>query len=106
MVLIITINFNILMKFNTFVTKIIAMTYPRKNEIPVEQLEIIERIAKQVKQLRIEKKLSVERFCSIHQIPRITYGKFEQANRSFQITTLLSILQAHQMDIKSFIQLI
>jgi hypothetical protein len=94
------------MKFDTFVRNTKAMTYTRKNNIPPEQLEIIERVAKQVKQLRLDKNLSIERFCSTHQIPRITYGNIEKGTSSFQITTLLSILQAHQKDIKSFINII
>jgi transcriptional regulator with XRE-family HTH domain len=78
------------------------MSYIRKNVISKEQLEIIDRIAKQVKKLRTEKDLSIERFCSMYQIPRITYGNLERGKTSFQITTLLSVINAHDLDLKKF----
>ena len=82
------------------------MTYQRKNEIPQEQLETIRRIAKVVKHLRLEKKMSIEKFCSKFGIARITYSNLESSNGSFQITSLLSVLEAHQLDIKKFIKMI
>ena len=78
------------------------MAYKRKNEIPPEQLEIIKKIGERVKQLRQDKKLSIERFCARNDIPRITYGNLEASKGSFQITTLLSVLKAHEMDLPTF----
>ena len=79
------------------------MTIPRKKEIPKEQLEVIGRISKLVKQLREEKKLSIEGFCFKYRIPRITYGNLESGKSGFQITTLLTILSAHELTLKEFV---
>lgn len=78
------------------------MVYKRKNEIPQEQLEIIKKIGERIKQLRQDKNLSIERFCVKYDIPRITYGNLEASKGSFQITTLLSVLKANDMDIPTF----
>ena len=80
------------------------MTIPRKKAIPKEQLEIIKKVSQQVKQLRLDKNLSIEQFCYTHRIPRITYGNLESGKSGFQITTLLSVLEAHQIDLKTFIK--
>lgn len=78
--------------------------YTRKNAIPQAHQEQIATIAKKIKELRLIKNLSIERFCSKYDIPRITYGNLESGKCSFQITTLLSVLDAHGIGIKSFFQ--
>ena len=78
------------------------MTIPRKKEIPKEQLEVIGKISKLVRQLREEKKLSIEGFCFKYRIPRITYGNLESGKSGFQITTLLTILSAHELTLLEF----
>lgn len=80
------------------------MTIPRKKEIPQEQLETIGKISKLVKQLREDKKLSIEKFCYKYQIPRITYGNLESGRSGFQITTLLTILSAHELTLEQFVK--
>ncbi len=80
------------------------MTVQRKNEIPIVQLEEIATIASKVMALRIAKGLSIERFCARYEIQRITYSNIEKGKSGFQITTLMTILTAHQMDLKSFFQ--
>ena len=80
------------------------MTIPRKKEIPKEQLEVIGKIAKLVKQLRNDKDLSIERFCFQYRIPRITYGNLESGKSGFQITTLLTILSAHKLTLGQFVK--
>jgi len=80
------------------------MTIPRKNQIPEKQLEVIGKIAKLVKQLRNDKDLSIERFCFQYRIPRITYGNLESGKSGFQITTLLTILSAHELTLPEFVK--
>jgi len=80
------------------------MTVPRKKEIPKDQLETIGKIAKLVKQLRQDKKLSIESFCFQHRIPRITYGNLESGRFSFQVTTLLNIISCHDLTLPEFIK--
>ena len=80
------------------------MTVPRKKEIPEDQLETIVKIAKLVKQLRQDKKLSIESFCFQYRIPRITYGNLESGKFGFQITTLLTILSAHKLTLGQFVK--
>jgi transcriptional regulator with XRE-family HTH domain len=79
------------------------MTHERKNKIPEEQLDIIKRVGNRLKELRKENgDLSVERFCVKYDIPRITYGNLENAKSSFQITTLLTVLEVYDMDLATF----
>ena len=80
------------------------MTKPRKKEIPKEQLETIGKISKLVKQLRVDKNLSIERFCYQYRIPRITYGNLESGRSGFQITTLLTIISCHDLTLSEFIK--
>lgn len=80
------------------------MTKPRIKKIPDEQLETIGKIAKLVRELRQEKGLSIERFCTRYEIPRITYGNLESGKSGFQITTLLSILSCHSMTLPEFVK--
>ena len=80
------------------------MTAPRKNEIAKEHLLKIAAIGNKVKELRITKKLSIERFCSRYEIPRITYGNLEKGQAAFQITTLLTVLDVHEIDLSSFFE--
>jgi len=82
------------------------MTLPRKKDIPENQLETIGKISKLVKQLREEKKLSIERFCYQYQIPRITYGNLESGKSGFQITTLLTIISAHDLTLGQFVKML
>ena len=90
--------------FSTFEVNLIIMTVPRKKEIPKDQLETIGKIAKLVKQLRQDKKLSIESFCFQYRIPRITYGNLESGRFSFQITTLLTIISCHDLTLPEFIK--
>ena len=78
------------------------MTIPRKKKIPENQLETIGKISKLVKKLREEKDLSIERFCYQYRIPRITYGNLESGRFGFQITTLLTVLSAHELTLGQF----
>jgi len=80
------------------------MTAPRKNEIPKEHLQKIAAIGNRVKELRVSKDLSMERFCSRYEIPRITYGNLEKGQAAFQITTLLTVLDVHELDLSSFFE--
>ena len=92
--------------FCTFEVNQIVMTIPRKKEIPKDQLETISKIAKLIKQLRKAKDLSIESFCFQYRIPRITYGNLESGRSGFQITTLLTILSAHELTLPEFIQML
>jgi transcriptional regulator with XRE-family HTH domain len=80
------------------------MTIPRKKGIPNDQLETIGKIANLVRQLRQDKKLSIESFCFQYRIPRITYGNLESGRSGFQITTLLTILNAHGLTLGQFVK--
>jgi hypothetical protein len=82
------------------------MTKKRVKEIPKEQLETICKISKLVKQLRNDKNLSVEGFCFKYRIPRITYGNLESGRFGFQITTLLTILSAHELTLGQFVKML
>jgi transcriptional regulator with XRE-family HTH domain len=70
------------------------MGYERKNPISEEHLEILRAIGRRIYDLRLSTGLSIERFCSKNQIPRISYSNLE-AGRNFHMTTLLKVLDAH-----------
>lgn len=71
------------------------MAYERKNPIPHQHLEILDAIGKKILDLRKSTGLSLERFCSRNDIPRISYSNLE-SGKNFHMTTLLKVLDAHQ----------
>ena len=78
------------------------MSPKRSRPISAEQLDIIKRVGERLKKMREETKLSVEQFCMQNQIPRITYGNLENGKTSFQISTLLTVLEVYDMDLVTF----
>ena len=75
------------------------MVYKRKNPISVQDQKVLTAIGNKVYKLREATGLSLERFCSKNDIPRISYTNLE-AGKNFHMTTLLKVLDAHK-DIKS-----
>jgi hypothetical protein len=75
------------------------MAYERINAIPDEHLAVLDAIGKKILDLRTTTGLSIERFCSKNDIPRISYSNLE-AGKNFHMTTLLKVLSAHK-DMKS-----
>jgi len=64
--------------------------------------ERIFKIAKRIKQLRIDKGYgSHEFFAWEHKIPRVQYWRMEKGT-NFTIRTLLRILDAHDLTLKEF----
>ncbi len=64
--------------------------------------ERIQKIAKKIKTLRIEKGyVSSEFFAWEHQIPRVQYWRMERGT-NFTIKNLLRILDAHDMSMEEF----
>jgi len=70
------------------------MAYERKNPIPDRHQEILNAIGKKIFDLRKSTELSLERFCSRNDIPRISYANLE-SGKNFHMTTLLKVLDAH-----------
>ncbi len=75
------------------------MKYERKSPILEQHQQILLGIGIRIGELRKKTGLSVERFCSRNDIPRISYTNLE-AGRNFHMTTLLKVLDAYP-DIKS-----
>ena len=75
------------------------MVYKRKNPISVQDQKVLTAIGNKVYKLREATGLSLERFCSKNDIPRISYTNLE-AGKNFHLTTLLKVLGAYK-DIKS-----
>ena len=75
------------------------MVYERKNPISVYDQKVLSAIGNKVYKLREATGLSLERFCSKNDIPRISYSNLE-AGKNFHMTTLLKVLAAYK-DIKS-----
>ena len=70
------------------------MAYERKNPIPDQHQEILIAIGSKILKLRKTTNLSLERFCSKNDIPRISYSNLE-AGKNFHMTTLLKVLACH-----------
>ena len=70
------------------------MVYERINPIPEKHQAVLDVIGKKIIDLRNTTGLSIERFCSKNEIPRISYSNLE-AGRNFHMTTLLKVLDAH-----------
>lgn len=75
------------------------MAYERKNPISGQHQVILDAIGKRILELRKTTNLSLERFCSKNDIPRISYSNLE-SGRNFHMTTLLTVLEAYP-EIKS-----
>jgi transcriptional regulator with XRE-family HTH domain len=70
------------------------MAYERKNPIPDKHQEILNTIGNKILDLRKTTNLSLERFCTRNDIPRISYSNLE-SGKNFHMTTLLKVLDAH-----------
>ncbi len=75
------------------------MAYQRINPISVQDQKVLTAIGKKIYKLREATGLSLERFCSKNDIPRISYSNLE-AGKNFHMTTLLKVIAAYK-DIKS-----
>ena len=75
------------------------MPYQRINPISDDDQKILTAIGNKIFELRKSTGLSLERFCSKNDIPRISYSNLE-AGKNFHMTTLLKVLAAYK-DIKS-----
>ena len=75
------------------------MAYQRINPISDDDQKILTAIGNKIFELRKSTGLSLERFCSKNDIPRISYSNLE-AGKNFHMTTLLKVLAAYK-DIKS-----
>jgi transcriptional regulator with XRE-family HTH domain len=75
------------------------MAYQRINPISVQDQKVLTAIGNKIYKLREATGLSLERFCSKNDIPRISYSNLE-AGKNFHMTTLLKVLAAYK-DIES-----
>jgi transcriptional regulator with XRE-family HTH domain len=75
------------------------MAYERKNPISDNDQKVLTAIGNKILELRKSTGLSLERFCSKNDIPRISYSNLE-AGKNFHMTTLLKVLSVYK-DIKS-----
>ena len=75
------------------------MAYERKNPISDNDQKVLTAIGNKIYKLRKATGLSLERFCSKNEIPRISYSNLE-AGKNFHMTTLLKVLSVYK-DIKS-----
>jgi len=75
------------------------MAYERKTPIADKHQVILNAIGNKVLELRKATGLSLERFCSKNDIPRISYSNLE-AGKNFHMTTLLKVLDCHK-DVQS-----
>ena len=75
------------------------MAYERKNPISDNDQKVLIAIGNKILELRKSTGLSLERFCSKNDIPRISYSNLE-AGKNFHMTTLLKVLAVYK-DIKS-----
>lgn len=70
------------------------MAYKRKNPISDKDQRVLRSIGNKIYELRKGTDLSLERFCSKNDIPRISYTNLE-AGKNFHMTTLLKVLDAY-----------
>lgn len=75
------------------------MRYERKSPISEQHQHVLLAIGTRIHELRKKTGLSVERFCSKNDIPRISYTNLE-SGRNFHMTTLLKVLDAYS-EVKS-----
>jgi transcriptional regulator with XRE-family HTH domain len=75
------------------------MAYERKNPISDNDQKVLTAIGNKILELRKATGLSLERFCSKNDIPRISYSNLENG-KNFHMTTLLKVLSVYK-DIKS-----
>lgn len=78
------------------------MAKKTRTEITPEQWKVIKKVGAELKKMRNEKYSSVEKFCMDNKIPRITYGNLENGKSSFQISTLMNVLDVYGMDLSTF----
>jgi len=71
------------------------MAYQRINPISDDDQKILTAIGNKIFELRKSTGLSLERFCSKNDIPRISYTNLE-AGKNFHMTTLLKVLAAYK----------
>lgn len=71
------------------------MAYVRKNPISANDQRVLTAIGNKVYELRKETGLSLERFCSRNDIPRISYSNLE-AGKNFHMTTLLKAISVYK----------
>ena len=71
------------------------MAYERKNPILDHDQKILTAIGNKILKLRKSTGLSLERFCSKNDIPRISYSNLE-AGKNFHFTTLLKVLTVYK----------
>lgn len=75
------------------------MAYERKNPISDNDQRVLTAIGNKIYELRKGTGLSLERFCSKNDIPRISYSNLE-AGKNFHMTTLLKVIAVYK-DINS-----
>jgi len=73
----------------------LIMAYQRINPISDDDQKILTAIGNKIFELRKSTGLSLERFCSKNDIPRISYTNLE-AGKNFHMTTLLKVLAAYK----------
>jgi transcriptional regulator with XRE-family HTH domain len=71
------------------------MVYKRKNPISNQDQKMLTAIGNKILELRKLTGLSLERFCSKNDIPRISYSNLE-AGKNFHMTTLLKVLDVYK----------
>ena len=96
MVIIVTLILNSRSGFFISLTyKCLIMVYERKNPISKNDQEVLTAIGRKIFKLRKATGLSLERFCSRNDIPRISYSNIE-AGKNFHMTTLLKVLACYK----------
>ena len=70
------------------------MPYKRINPISERHQQTLDAIGKKILDLRNKTGLSIERFCSKNDLPRISYSNLE-AGKNFHMTTLLAVLSKY-----------
>jgi transcriptional regulator with XRE-family HTH domain len=76
----------------------------KPQELSVEQQELLTKIGKRVKDLRIAKSMSYEDMAKATGVARNTYNLLEHGKINFQFCTLEQILKYHNKSISDFFE--
>ena len=82
----------------------VANVFTMKKGILPEHQELLKAIGKKIKDLRTSKNISYEKMAEDIGMPRNTYNLLENGKHSFQISTLLLVLNYHGISLSKFFE--
>ena len=71
--------------------------------IPYNSEQVLKRIGQKLRKMRKQKGFkSAEQFAFTHELNRVQYGYYEQGKKDMRLSSLLKLLNTHQINITAF----